>query len=225
MSSTYTGTPGNVTPGAAVDVTIPADGDALNTASVNVALQEILDYIAFLKRSGYDGTYTTKKLKIDGTGNVANANGDGTLSASGAITSTGGNITADAGNVGATVGNLFWRTGYIIAGTVTTTDATATTIGTYTLSSNKAAYIDVTVIGRKDDTTVNAYRHWTAFCEDGGVSSLMGGGDIHAAHLDDATWGGVTVSGGGSLAVNIQVTGKIATTIAWSVTMIVTNIT
>lgn len=225
MSATYTGVPGNITPASAVDITEPADGDGLNVASVNGALSELTDYAAFLKRAAYDGTHSVKKLLVDGTGNVANGSGGGTIVASGAIATTGGNITADTGNVGATLGGLFWKTGYVLAGTVTTTDATVTTVGTYTLAANKAVYLDVTVVGRKDDTTCAIYRKWAAWCEEAGVSSLMSAGDIHAEYEDDATWGGLDMNGGATLAVNVTVEGKAATTIAWSVTIVATTIT
>jgi hypothetical protein len=95
MSSTYTGNASNITPSATVDGTIAADGDAITAAARNVALQELLDYIAFLKRAGYDGTHTIKKLNIDAAGNNSNGNANGTLAVSGAsgneqaITATG----------------------------------------------------------------------------------------------------------------------------------------
>jgi len=52
MSSTLTGVPASIATSATNTLTVPADGDALNAASVNVAFQKIIDLIAIL-RTGY----------------------------------------------------------------------------------------------------------------------------------------------------------------------------
>lgn len=94
MSSTYTGDAGNITPGNAVEITEPADGDALNASSVNAALDTLTDYAAFLKRAAYDGTRSVVKLDVDGVGNQATAGAVGTITANSEIKSNGGPLTS-----------------------------------------------------------------------------------------------------------------------------------
>jgi hypothetical protein len=45
MSSTYTGVPGNVSLGSAVQETIPGDGDARSASATNVGMQKLADYL------------------------------------------------------------------------------------------------------------------------------------------------------------------------------------
>lgn len=99
MSSTYTGDGSNVTPANPVEISEPADGDALNASSVNAAFDTLTDYAAFLKRATYDGDFTVVKVYADGTGNAANANAAGTIVASDSITAETGSITATLGGV------------------------------------------------------------------------------------------------------------------------------
>lgn len=96
MSTTYTGVPanigapGSVTNATAITETIPADGDPLNVASINAALQKQADYVSYVLQGGFVGSGASPG--ISGTGGATNGKGvvgQGTGTAAG-VGGTGG---------------------------------------------------------------------------------------------------------------------------------------
>lgn len=100
---------------------------------------------------------------------------------------------------------------------VQTTDATTTTIYTFTVPDNSGSWIDVTIVGR-DTGSVNRGMFWRRI-----MAHRNGGGSASstvqtpAADVNAAGWGGVSVSNSGS-DVLIRVSGA-AATINWAATI------
>lgn len=84
MSSTHNGSAAAAT--FPVAITEPADGDALNAASVNVALSQLADDIEGIGKN----TKTFKAVEVDGTGGSASTTPSGTIK-----TSTAGSVIAE----------------------------------------------------------------------------------------------------------------------------------
>ena len=100
---------------------------------------------------------------------------------------------------------------------VQTTNATATTIKTVAVATDKAVFIETQFAAMKSDQTDAAgYIVRALYKNVAGTVTQIGGDAIDTSFESDTTWGGpsTTVSGTDVL---IQVTGKVATVINWSV--------
>jgi hypothetical protein len=117
-------------------------------------------------------------------------------------------------------------TGQIIT-SVTTTDATVTTIATIPIPSSTTLLIQALVTGRRTGGSAGAtddaatYEFSASYKNLGGVATELGESNIFSAE-DQPTWN-CTLSPSGSNAL-LQVTGAINNTINWSVSYTVTQI-
>jgi hypothetical protein len=164
LSSTYTGNAGNIGALTPVTATIPADGDTRVVASVNVALQKLTDYIAYLETQlspavvpfGANGVPSTASTEywmwlagLGGTG------APGTASASGRTRfnsmAAGRVVGFSYGFSGTTAGGLI-VVGVRKSGGAATTAATITagtaagqSGGTLNISFTSNDYLEVTI--------------------------------------------------------------------------------
>lgn len=242
MSTTLTGNPASIVPADPVTVTAPSDGDVRNVASVNVATQEEIDYIAFLKRATYDGTRTVIALTVDSVGNVVTALPGLNAIGGVGITATNGTQTTAVGVAAtgplarsdtaltATTGSTTWdlcfangsRSRQMAQASLQTTDATTTTIFTLAIPASKVVCVQTNLIGRKsDDSAGYVYQQVSAFRNPAGTAIAITGSPAALATLEDVATGGMAwvVSGSDML---LRVTGIAATTINWRATLDIT---
>lgn len=101
---------------------------------------------------------------------------------------------------------------------VTTTDATVTTCGLYTMPDEASARVQAIVMGRQAGSTNAAGYFFTAFVKrEAGTLSLMGAAVDQGSVEDDAAWN-ATIDVFGT-DVRVRVTGVAATTIVWQATI------
>jgi len=104
---------------------------------------------------------------------------------------------------------------------VQTTDATQTTCGSYTTSSNSAVTIKLLVTALKSDFSASSGWELTVTARNaGGTVTLEGGGAIIVGPTDTGTAWSVTVDVSGA-DVRLRVTGAAATTVDWTARWIV----
>jgi len=104
----------------------------------------------------------------------------------------------------------------IIVGTITTTNATPTTIATVAISDNTVTLINASIAARRTDSTDMAgyVRRVLVSRESGGVATIVGTVDTSLTRETENLWdSSITVSGNNAL---IQVTGEAGCTIHWS---------
>lgn len=108
-------------------------------------------------------------------------------------------------------------------GTATTTNATPTTILSLATSSNKAYFLQITVIGRRTNSgneTAIGYNFRSVFLNTNGIVSKIGE-DILYAPFDTNYVVATSISG---TTINIIVTGVASQNLLWNATMTVTSV-
>lgn len=102
---------------------------------------------------------------------------------------------------------------------VTTTDATVTTCGSYTMPDEASARVHAVVLGRQSASTNAAAYEITAAVkrETGTLSQITGSPVAEATMEDDAAWAATIDVLGND--VRVRVTGVAATTITWQATI------
>ena len=100
---------------------------------------------------------------------------------------------------------------------VQTTDATVTTLDSWTIASNSAQNISALVIGLKSDSSqAGAWSITCAFRNNAGTVAQLGSTSATViGTLDDAAW--AATCDNSTTTIRIRVTGKAATTIRWTV--------
>lgn len=115
--------------------------------------------------------------------------------------------------------SLPWST-HTSTGT-STTDATQTTCGTYTVPNNSAVSVKLLVTALKSDFSASCgWEILVTVRNNGGTLTIEGGGAIIIGPTDSATTWAVTVDTSGT-SLRLRVTGAAATTIDWTARWIV----
>jgi len=173
-------------------------------------------------------------LTTDGSGNLSFASSGGGLTApanpaeDGYVPiASGGDLTYLRGDADGDV--LAWNEsaetwesqtlsanlGTNITGNVQTTDATQTTLATFSANTNDTIYsFRAEVTGIQAGANGAGYEIKGTFKRIGGTVTQIGSTLVVYAHEDDSTWGGVTFDISGS-DIRVRVTGLAATTIDW----------
>ena len=102
--------------------------------------------------------------------------------------------------------------------TVTTTDATQTTVDSFTPDDGTSCFVDIMVVATESGGGNRGSTKATALVyRDGGGAVIEGTATILSEEFSDGAWGiDITVSGND---VRVSVTGKAATTITWKCAM------
>ena len=100
-----------------------------------------------------------------------------------------------------------------VAGTVQTTNATATTIVSWTIPDTSAGHVLIRIAGKRSAVaTTGAYFRGGKIESSGGTRVYTAGADIHIIE-DDVNWG--TIAGINGSDLRIQVQGIAGQTIDW----------
>lgn len=245
MSTNYTGddtatqAPSALPAKSATPVfTLPADGDALNAASVAQALKASADGLDFTfdRVLVLDSANTvsginsfTVRQNFDAGATFQAGNVEVGLAESGLkpISVLDPDVTEITGsrefeNVMANGSKVASRR---IMATLQTTDATVTTIYTLAIPTGRALAVKAMCVAMQTSVANMAvYEEVSGFRNNAGtVSAVTGSPTVTVTLEDDAAWGamGWVISGTDSL---LKVTGKAGTTINWRVTIDVTEI-
>lgn len=127
-----------------------------------------------------------------------------------------GEVECFDGTAFAVVGASAWQ---LRSGTtLQTTDATATTIDSFTLDDEETYMVQINVVGTKDDGTDRCGAIKTALLyRDGGVATIQGVVHVTIEEFSDSNWDiDITVN---SNDVRATVTGLAATTVNWICSM------
>lgn len=105
-------------------------------------------------------------------------------------------------------------TRFRIPATVTTTDATVTTVESFTTASDTSYTIHATITAVKSDgSQMGSYVLYASYRNDSGTLTQVGATTVSHTAEDDATWNGtLDVSG---TTIRVRVTGVAATNIRW----------
>lgn len=125
-------------------------------------------------------------------------------------TGSGGVLANNGSNL------LSWRPAReAVSGTVTTTDATPTTLISLALDDNTVYLVEGYVVARRTDAADRAgyYRNVVAYREAAGAATLQGTVDTSFTRESDATWDSTIIVSGNNLI--LQVTGRAGRTIDW----------
>lgn len=112
-----------------------------------------------------------------------------------------------------------------------TTDATPTELaldgGTtyFTITSDVAYLVEISLIGRKTTANTNGAYTWTGVVvNDGGTTSILGTPSVTVVYEDDAAWDFAVTADDTNDRLAMKVTGVAATTINWVATIRVTEV-
>ena len=103
-----------------------------------------------------------------------------------------------------------------LTGNVTTTDATQTTLATYTIANGSSVSAEADVIGKDGSGNTVVAKQLAAAKQPSGTASIVGSVVNLVTTITDAALIGasVTIDASGAT-VRVRVTGKLATTIEW----------
>lgn len=173
----------------------------------------------------YGGGKTVVKLQADGTGNQATTVAAGDIA--GVNLAATGNVSGArliaSGSLGLRLDVGANAVHHVGAGTVTTTNNTFTSIGSFTIPNGKTALIVLRVVGVRNDNGKAAYHMIaTGYRNDAGTLTNINATttNILAAQQEDG-WGGGSFNVSGAT-VAFQVAGAAATTIRWGASWEVT---
>lgn len=112
-----------------------------------------------------------------------------------------------------TSGGKFMQIGTEEVATVETTDATETTIDTYSTATDFIYYVKVYLLGTVDEGgNAASYRMYATFKNDSGTLTQVGA-TVNSPDEDDAAWGSDIDANGTN--IRVRVIGKAATNINW----------
>ena len=164
-----------------------------------------------------------------GLGSIATQDANSVAITGGAVDGTTvGSTTAAAGKFTTleATGIITHDDTQIKVATVSTTDATVTTIHTEALADESAYLIVANVVGKKDDSTDRAtyIRRILVYRDGGGVATVQGAVDNELTVESNASWDCTITVDGGNNAI-VTVTGVAATNITWNARIHILSVT